>query len=152
MAHPYCSQNGSSDGDLMPAKLSLVQLTQLTCDTGDGDDIDQTIIDAAIEAADVLIDGYCASKYSVPFATIPPLVRDASIKLSVFNLFENRSAAVGMPESIQKMRDDVVKMLKDISAGTASLGVDPPPAGNTLTTAKVVGNPRMFSKDTMRAF
>jgi phage gp36-like protein len=152
MPHPYCIQSGSEDGDIMPARISLRQLQQLTSETDDPDDIDQNIIDGAIEGGDSLIDGYCGgywAKYATPFAVVPPLVKDFSSALATFNLFEKRATSVGMPEAIRDSRDDVVNFLKDVAKGVASLGIDPPPKANTLTNAKVTGNKRVFSRDSM---
>lgn len=150
MAHPYCTQSGKTDGDIMPSRMSLVQLTHLTCETDDPDDIDQDVIDAAIEDADAIIDGYCGIKYSVPFATVPTRVKSGSAKIAAYNLFEKRAASVGMPDAIRQSYEDEIGFFKDVSKGVASLGIDPPPAPNTLTNAKVKSNDRVFTRDSMR--
>lgn len=149
MAHPYCTQSGKTDGDIMPARMSLVQLTHLTCETDDPDDIDQDVIDTAIEDADAIIDGYCAMKYSVPFATVPSRVKTGSAKIAAYNLFEKRASSVGMPDAVRQSYEDEIGFFKDVSKGLASLGIDPPPAPNTLTNAKVKSNDRMFTRDSM---
>ncbi len=152
MAHPYCTQTGKTDGDIMPARMSLVQLTRLTCETDDPDDIDQDVIDTAIEDADAVIDGYCAMKYSTPFATVPARVKTGSAKIATYNLFEKRSAEVGMPESVRQSYEDEIGFWKDVAKGIASLGIDPPPTQSSATGAKVVGNDRTFTKGSMRSF
>lgn len=152
MAHPYCTQTGGTAGDIMPARISLEQLTRLTCETDDPNDIVQDVIDTAIEDADAVIDGYCAVKYSVPFATIPTRVKTGSAKIATYNLFEKRSAQVGMPDSVRQSYEDEIAFWKDVAKGIASLGIDPPPTQSSATGAKVVGNDRVFTKDSMKNF
>lgn len=152
MAHPYCTQTGDTPGDIMPARMSLVQLTRLTCETDDPVDIDQDVIDTAIEDADAVIDGYCAMKYSVPFATVPTRVKSGSATIATYKLFEKRAASVGMPEAIRQSYEDEIGFFKDVSNGVASLGIDPPPAANTQTGATVKSNDRVFTKDSLRGF
>lgn len=145
----YCTQSGVTPGDIMPARISQAQLLQLTSETDVVDDIDQAVIDNAIEEADAVIDSYCGVKYSVPFTTPTTRVKSLSATIAVYNLFEKRSALVGMPESIRTSYEDAIAFLKDVSTGKASLGIDPPPANNTLTSAKVSSNPRVFTRDSL---
>ena len=152
MAHPYCTQNGSDSGDIMPARMSLDQLTRLTAETDNADDIDQSVIDQAIEDADNLIDGYCAIKYHTPFAVVPPRVRTGSAKIAAFNLFEKRASSVGMPEAIRQSFEDEVGFWKDVSKGIAALGVDPPPQSTSIETTKMNSTKRSFSKDSLKGF
>jgi phage gp36-like protein len=152
MAHPYCTQNGSDPGDLMPKRMSLDQLQRLTAETDDPDDIDQGTIDQAIEDADNMIDGYCALKFSVPFATVPGRVNTGSAIIARYNLFETRAASVGMPDAVRQAFEDEISFWKDVSTGKASPGVDPPPKSNSLTNAKVTSNPRVFTRDSTRGF
>ncbi len=81
-------------------------------------------IDEAIESADAEIDGYCASKYSVPFTTVPRLITVLSVEIAIYYLYKRRT----VPEKIEKAYDKAVARLKDISRGLLSLGIDPPPA------------------------
>jgi phage gp36-like protein len=148
----YCTQIGIEPGDIMPARISESQLLQLATEDDTVDAIDQGVIDDAIEAADAEIDSYCAVKYSVPFSTVPKRIKNLSADIATYNLFKKRSATVGMPESIRDSYEDAIAFLKDVSAGKASLGIDPPPASNSVTHAKVKSNDRVFTRDTMKGF
>lgn len=145
----YCTQTGITDGDIMPGRISEDQLLQLT---SENDTVDQDVIDDAIESADAEIDSYCGVKYSVPFATVPTRVKSLSADMATYYLFKKRAALVGMPESIRQSYDDAIAFLKDVSRGTASLGVDPAPTKNSATTLKVNSNDRTFSKGSMNSF
>lgn len=152
MAHPYCTQNGSDSGDIMPKRMSLDQLQRLASETDDPADIDQATIDEAIEDADNVIDGYCALKFHVPFDVIPGRVKTGSAIIATYNLYLKRAANVGMPESIQKAKDDEIAFWKDVSIGKASPGVDPPPKSTSIETTKMSSTERIFKKGSMNGF
>lgn len=148
----YCTQTGITPGDLVPQRMSKEQLLKITTDDDDPLNIDQNIINKAIADADELINGYCAVKYSVPFATVPGRVKTGSARLATFFLFEQAASRVGMPESVRDAYDDEITFWKDVARGTATLGIDPPPANNSTTNAKVKSNSRQFTRDTMNGF
>lgn len=148
----YCTQNGITPGDIMPVRISESQLLQLATEDDTVDVVDQSVIEDAIEAADAEIDSYCAVKYSVPFSTVPKRIKNLSADIATYNLFKKRSATVGMPESIRDSYEDAIAFLKDVSAGKASLGIDPPPTNNSVTNAKVKSNDRVFTRDSMKDF
>ena len=125
-------------------------IIQLTDDDNIGDIIAANVTQA-IATADAEIDGYCAVKYSVPFTTVPAVVKALSIEIAVYYLYKRRT----VPEKIEKAYDNAVARLKDISRGLLSLGVDPPPAAST--TADVAEsnkneNDRIFTRSKMHGF
>lgn len=117
----YCVQNGSDDGDIAPARISVEQLKQLTSE--DGMSVVQKVIDAAINEADSDIDGYAAKRYVVPFSPVPSKVKNLSADLATFNLFKKRAILFGgeIPKAYRDMRDDAANFLKDVSTGKALL-------------------------------
>ncbi|MBI2428740.1 MAG: DUF1320 domain-containing protein [Ignavibacteriales bacterium] len=148
----YCTQTGVTPGDIVPQRMSEGQLLKITTDDDDPLNIDQGIIDRAIADADELINGYCALKYSVPFLPVPGRVKTGSARIATFFLFEQAAARVGMPDSVRDAFDDEVAFWKDVAKGVASLGIDPPPANNSVTNAKVKSNDRLFTRDSMKGF
>jgi phage gp36-like protein len=147
----YCTQNGVTSGDIMPARISEAQLLNLTSETDVAQDIDQAVIDDAIESADAIIDSYCAVKYPVPFTDVPKRVKNLSADIATFNLFQKRSSSLGMPESVRQAYEDAISFLKDVSKGLASLGSEPAPGNTAVTTVKVKSNARVFTKDSLRS-
>lgn len=95
---------------------------QLTDDEGIAA-INESRVNAAISFADELINGYLRSRYVLPLPSTPPMVRDLSVSISVYKLYDRRFAE-NMPESIQKKYDGAVKLLESIQKGIISLGVE----------------------------
>jgi len=94
------------------------QLKQLT-DDNDVDSIDMEKFNECIRKADSTIDGYCRGRYSVPLTTVPEAIRNISIGLSVYYLF-NRGLLLTLPESIKTLYDEAMRVLKDIQSGKFS--------------------------------
>lgn len=134
------------------AAISEEALIQLTDDDNVGV-INQATVVAAIAQADAEIDGYCGfgSRYTVPFVTVPPIIKSLSIEISIYYLYKRRS----VPEKIEKAYDRALARLKDISRGLLSLGVESPPAASASSggaeSNKTVSD-RIFTRDKMSGF
>ncbi len=130
----YCTQDGSTDGDIAPARISLEQLRQLT---GGSDTIVGTgIADEARRWADDHINSYAGKQYTVPFDPVPSKVRSLSADLATFKLFERIAMNTGgeVPEVYRKMFDNSDAFLKNVAAGKAVIdGAIKPPASPTNT-------------------
>lgn len=134
--------------DDIKAKLPEETLLQLTDDDSLGE-IDQAKIDAAITEADSEIDGYCSTRYTVPFAVVPAVIKKVSVDLAIYHLYARRVEK--MPEVREVNRNNAVGLLKDISRGMVKLG-------EVATTAPVqpqqspviTSSPRLFSRDKMK--
>ena len=86
----------------------LIQLT----DDDDLGGVDDDVVARAIADADALIDSYCGTRYSVPFSTVPDIVRKLSVEIAIFHLYGRRR---GAPEDRRKRYDDAVSFLVFIS-------------------------------------
>jgi phage gp36-like protein len=146
----YCTQNGSTDGDICPARVSLYQLQRLTSEAGDA--IIQSVIDKAIEAADDEINSYCGKKYVVPFDPVPTRVKNLSADIAVYKLYLKRTQALG-GEVLKSIRDsytDAIAFLKDVAAGRAVIdGAVKPTVNTTRTGGSFHANDRVFGKDSL---
>ena len=133
----------------LKTELSDEILRQLTDDDNIGV-INTANVLSAVARADAEIDGYCAVRYAVPFTTVPPVVNGLSIEIATYYLYKRRT----VPEKIEKAYDKAIARLKDIARGLVSLGVDPPPAGNTAGGAES-NKPvldRIFTRESMKGF
>ncbi len=108
---PYCTQ-----ADILNLELSKEELIQLT-DDDDLDEINTSMVDAAISKADAEIDAYCQDGYTVPFSPVPTIIIGWSATLAAFNLYRNRTK----PATIIDRYNKVMSWLKDISTGKATL-------------------------------
>ena len=99
-------------------EISDDELIGLTDDEGAGV-INDGRITAAIARADAMIDSYCGQVETVPFTTVPAVIKQHSITIAIYFLFARRSA---VPEIRRKNYEDAISHLKDIAAGKATLG------------------------------
>lgn len=138
----YCTK-----ADLLK-EITEEQLIQLTDDDDNGVENDD-IISEKIADADSLIDGYCGKRYTVPFTTVPKIVKNLSVQIAIYNLFKRRQHVL----SDEKKEDykNALQFLRDIEAGKISLGV-PAPAENPDRIGDYDGNDRLFTRDNMEGF
>jgi len=99
----------SLQADLLE-QISEAKLKQLTDDADTGS-IDADVITRSIADADAEIDGYCGVRYTVPFTTIPTIIRKVSVDIAIYNLYARRH---GAPEDRQKRYDNAVKFLLNV--------------------------------------
>lgn len=142
----------STQSDLLE-QISEDELIELTDDAAAGV-VDTDAVTRAIVDADAEIDGYCGKRHTVPFTTVPEIIRKLSVDLSIFNLYARRSH-LEVPDSRQKRYDAAIRFLRDVARGIVSLGEDDPegspPDSNAPEMAST--NPtRVFSRDTMSGF
>lgn len=97
----------------MPAE-KVVELT----DDEDTGLVNEARVNEAIAKADALIDSYCGQVESVPFTTVPAVVKQHSITIAIYFLYKRRTM---VPDSVRRDYEDALAHLKDIAQGTASL-------------------------------
>jgi len=132
--------------------ITQASVLQLTDDEGLGS-INQARVTAAISSADELINGYLRSRYTLPLASTPPMLKDLSVNLAICNLYQRRFAA-NMPEAISKQYAASIKLLESIQKGVISLGIEDtaqPASGGGIRTNKTADD-RMFSKDELSKY
>lgn len=139
----YCTQS-----DILES-LDYTTLVQLTDDTDVGG-IDTDAVTRAIADADAEIDGYCGKRYSVPFATVPDIIRKHSVTIAVKNLFARRR---GAPANRRQDYEDAVAFLKGVASGMISLGEDDPDGSPAESNdVQIESADRVFDRDGMTGF
>jgi len=88
-----------------------------------------TRIADALAEADSTIDGYVASRFSVPVSPAPAVIVRLACDIARYTLYDD-----GVTETIQKRYDGCVALLRDIAAGRVAIG---DPAGQSLPTGGV---------------
>ncbi len=126
-------------------KLDEETLIQLSDDADTGSVV-SSVIDAALEAADVEIDSYLAAKYSLPLAEGVQILTHVAADIAIVNLYSRRN---GPPEHWQKKYDNHIAFLEKVVAGEISLGASTPVAGDE---AQVVSSERIFSRDSLKGY
>ncbi len=131
-------------------QISNAQLIQLTDDAQSGT-VDAAKVTQAIAEAEAEVNGYVATKHSVPLAApIPDLVKQLSVDIAIYRLYHRRQR---VPDDVRKSYEDAVAKLKDIAKGVLTLGIDPPPAESSkATSGEVFGPERVFDRDKLGGF
>lgn len=140
---PYCTLQELTD------RYSERMLLDIS-DRGDApaEEVDQTLVDRAIADADALIDGYLKVRYALPLASVPRLVKDLSLRISIY--YAHAHVAAG------KIKDDyeaALKTLREISAGTIRLDLDgAEPAASGASEVRTNNPERPLSTATMKGY
>jgi len=139
----YCTQADITK--LLPS-ADLIQLT----DDDEDDVADALVIAEGIAHADGIIDGYCQERYTVPFDTVPELIKNLSVEIAIYYFYSRRDI---VQETRQRRYDAAIRMLKEIAAGTLKLGADPQESetGSSIQSTSE-DRDRIFDDDTMENF
>ncbi|MHA7882756.1 gp436 family protein [Nitratireductor rhodophyticola] len=81
--------------------------------------VDTDLIDRAIADADALIDGYLKVRYRLPLASIPRLVKDLSLRISIYYAHAHVAS-----DKIRRDYEEALSTLKHISQGLIRLDLD----------------------------
>jgi len=110
--------------------------------------IDSAVVNAAIAGADAMIDGFLSGIYALPMATVPPLLVDIALAVTIWRLH------VGVPgDKVTLDYKDARASLEQISKGVIKLsvaGVAAPGSGST--GVQIVDRQRPFTEATMKGF
>jgi len=140
----------STQSDISPAKLSTEQLKQLTSE--DGLSIVASVVTQAIEEADAEIDSYAGRRYVVPMLPVPAKVKQLSVAIAVFKLFEKRASTFAgeIPNAYRAMYDDAMRFLRDVASGKANIeGATPLSQTHSPHGGSFHSNERVFTKDSL---
>lgn len=132
--------------------IGAAAVLRLTDDSKTGSIVTARVT-TAITVAGQEIDAYVRKHYSVPIDDpIPPLVEKLATDLAVYYLFRRRLAELGIPDSVQELRDGAIKQLEAVNAARLDLGLEPPPAKSAAVVAQVAGPDPAFTSDTLKDF
>lgn len=120
------------------------ELVRLT-DEDDLGVVDDSKVNAAIDAADLEIDSYLGKRYSLPLTSTPPFLTSLAVDLALWNLYSVVDAD-GMPKTRAERREIAISILNRIGDGTLTMGASDPGG----TAASFSGGDRIFTRDTLR--
>lgn len=138
----------STQADILN-RMTQQELVQLTDDAGTGV-VDAAKVDAAIAAADSLIDAYAGARYALPLASSEQ-VRTLSVDLAIFELEKRRRR---IRDVTQQARDQALAFLRDVAAGRATLEQAATPQAAEASAEKPdrQAQPRVFENDKLDGF
>lgn len=108
----------AAQSDLVPLRLTMRELIQLTDDTNSGQ-VNTAVVNEELESASGVIDSYCRKRYVTPLQADDDVKR-LCLDLTLWGLFSRRRN-VKVSETVQQRYDQAMSFLKDISNGKASL-------------------------------
>lgn len=100
------------------------------------------LINSKLLDAESTVNGFLSGRYAVPLITVPRLVMTITCDLTRYALYDDMAT-----EAISNRNADALKLLRSISKGEISLGIDG--AGNKPKTndgAQLVSNGRVFGR------
>jgi phage gp36-like protein len=135
--------------DDLRAQVPEAVLVDLTDDEGTGA-INADRVNAAIASASSEIDGYCQSRYPVPFDPVPPFIKKLAVDITLYNLFARRGYDEDSADrSILDRYKNAVRVLENIAKGVVTLGQPTPPPA---TGINIASSERKFSRKSLEAF
>jgi phage gp36-like protein len=129
--------------DDLTMRLPLERVIALTDDDGIGL-VSQPVVDHAIDVASSEIDGYVGTRYRVPLETPHPIIRKICQDLTIYYLHLRLDR---VSDDVKYAYDNAVRLLRDISRGVVTLGVEPEPEASGHLRMTVCAPDRMFGPD-----
>lgn len=142
---PYCVLQDIID---VISEEIVVQLT----DDDNQAAVDEDKLDKAIARADEMIDAHLRNRYTVPFATVPELIRNISTDLAIYYLYDRR-LNTQIPESIEKRYEKALAILASLQSG--DLVLDSTDAGGRKPSeyrSNKTADDRIFNDDVLEQF
>ncbi len=97
-------------------------LIELSNDDTSAQEINTTILDAAIVSACELVDGYLHGRYTLPLSPAPTIINNICIELARYSLYSRRPES-GLPDTVIANHKNSIKLLDSIQTGKLHLGV-----------------------------
>jgi len=94
------------------------ELVELTDRVGVGR-IDAAVLDRALTDADGEINGYLATRYTLPLSPVPLTLARIASDIARYYLYADR-----VTEAVRTRYQDAIKFLRNVSEGLVTLGVD----------------------------
>lgn len=136
----YATQQNLTD------RFGETELLQLA-DRDDDGAVDAAIVAAALGEADALIDSYVGRRYDLPLASVPPVLTNLACAIARHLLHKDFPT-----EAVRKAYEDALRVLREISTGTAVLDVGgSEPAGNEVVVL-TDGPDKVFGRDALKGF
>ncbi len=143
----YCTQSNVTE------RYGTARIAQLTGDKT-GTTIDETKLAGFIADVSVVFDGYVGKQCDLPFDAdkIPGVLRKLAIEEVFFELKKSSiSGSNAVSESLQKIHENTMKILREIARGEFTLGIIDEDSGERVAkprpTVAFRSNRRLFGRD-----
>lgn len=133
--------------DDLVARFGMDELLAIA-DRDRDDEPDSDVVDGALVKASDVIDSYIGTRYALPLTTTSTVLKGICEDLARHGLY-----TVEPPKIVVDNRDAAIAMLKDISRGTAALGVPAPASADAASSGITIlaeGGDRGMSRAELR--
>jgi len=131
----------AQQSDLCPLRLTVTELTQLTCDDSSAT-INAAVVSAVLEEASGTVDSYCRARYVTPLQPCD-MVTAKTIDIALYLLFRRRRGGLQPTEIVRQGYEDAIQFLKDVANCKASLDQ---PATQQVSQSSTAG-PQVSNRD-----
>lgn len=126
----YCSQTD------MEYRIGTANLAAWANDTPNASTPDANVIEQILTDVDALIDSKCGILYTIPFPTVPDLIKDIATELSCYRAMTRRPTNIAVGKDWIQINKDCMQQLQDIGEGKTQL----PTTATLATTVADVTN------------
>lgn len=105
--------------------------------------LDTAVAQRAVDDATSEMDSYLASRYRLPLAVVPAVLKVVCADLARYLLYKDRPT-----DEVRQRAEDARAWLKDLAKGYASLDLGPTTPAQVLGT--FASNDRQFTRETLR--
>lgn len=137
--------------DLMDATLRLADRSAWAPADTEIADAALAKVQAAIDDADSVIDGYLAKRYALPLPTVPGVLVVYGRAIARYNLHKNRQSLETNDPIVRDYRD-AIKFLTAVASGALSLGAEDPALATAPTDVQFQSDPTVFGRHETRSF
>lgn len=127
-------------------RYGAAELTQLTDRASPpAGTYDPAVVQKALDDADAIANSYLSAQATVPLATTPPAIVIQCCKIARWFLWKDRRS-----EAVTADYNDAIKWLTAVAQGLIPIGDGAPE--QTGGQPKVISQPRIFTRDTLKGF
>ena len=130
-------------------QISAAVVIQLTDDSG-GETVDLANLNAVIDDAEGIANGYLEDRYTVPLSPVPPGLKTAVVDIAVYRLHLRRPGSV--TDDVSRQFKMAMDFLRDVAKGVASLGTTTPAPDTTSHSVDFQADDRKFTDESMEGF
>ena len=105
----YCTQTDLEN------RISRLTLAQMTSDTANSTTPDATVVATILARVNAEIDSKAGQVYTVPFTTVPEIIKNIAIDLACYEVFQRRPINMAMPKDWEQARKMAQQQLDDVS-------------------------------------
>lgn len=124
-------------------EVALIELTDRV--DPPTDEIDDAILQQALDDAAAIIDAYVSRRYNPTLARSAPVLRVHAQAIAFYKLHRNN-----YQDETRTAYEDAMEFLRALSSGQANLDIDGVQPPSAPADARVEGPARVFSRDSLK--